>query len=98
MEVLEKFYWLFIDSALYVILYLIFILLVIGVLLKTMIDKIFYSLFGALDNIWNFSLKPNNKKGENMIDKIKKAVVHYWTDHREVVIIVGVILAICIIQ
>ena len=33
-----------------------------------------------------------------MIDKIKKAAMHYWTDHREVVIIVSVILAICIIQ
>tara|TARA_R110002012_G_scaffold97966_1_gene235136 strand:- start:46 stop:336 length:291 start_codon:yes stop_codon:yes gene_type:complete len=95
---LEKLYWLFLDSSFYVILYLIFILLVIGVLLKTMIDKIFYSLFGALDNIWNFSLKAKNKKGENMIDKIKKAAMHYWTDHREVVIIVSVILAICIIQ
>jgi len=95
---LEKFYWLFLDSSFYVILYLIFILLIIGVLLKTMIDKIFYSLFGALDNIWNFSLKPKDKKGENMIDKFKKAVMHYWTDHKKVVIIVGVVLAICIIK
>ena len=64
---LEKLYWLFLDSSFYVILYLIFILLVIGVLLRTMIDKIFYSLFGALDNLFNFftsSSSKKNKKGE----------------------------------
>ena len=33
-----------------------------------------------------------------MLDKIKSKVVHYWTDHKEVVIIVGVILVIAVIQ
>jgi hypothetical protein len=33
-----------------------------------------------------------------MIDKIKNAAMHYWTDHKEVVIIVGVVLVIAIIQ
>ena len=33
-----------------------------------------------------------------MIDKIKEAAMHYWTDHKEVVIIVGVVLVIAIIQ
>ena len=33
-----------------------------------------------------------------MIDKIKEAAMHYWTDHKEIVIIVGVILVIAIIQ
>ena len=33
-----------------------------------------------------------------MIDKIKDAARHYWTDHKEVVIIVGVVLVIAIIQ
>ena len=32
-----------------------------------------------------------------MIDKIKDKVMHYWNDHREVVIIVAVILVISII-
>ncbi len=33
-----------------------------------------------------------------MIDKIKEAAMHYWTDHKEVVIIVGVLLVVAIIQ
>ena len=33
-----------------------------------------------------------------MIDKIKEAAMHYWTDHKEIVIIVCVILVIAIIQ
>ena len=33
-----------------------------------------------------------------MIDKIKNKAMHYWTDHKEVVIIVGVVLVIAIIQ
>jgi len=33
-----------------------------------------------------------------MIDKIKDAARHYWTDHKEIVIIVGVVLVIAIIQ
>jgi hypothetical protein len=33
-----------------------------------------------------------------MIDKIKDKAMHYWTDHKEIVIIVGVILVIAIIQ
>ena len=33
-----------------------------------------------------------------MIDKIKAQVIHYWTDHKEMVIVILVILAIAIIQ
>ena len=33
-----------------------------------------------------------------MIDKIKDAAMHYWTDHKEMVIVVGVVLVIAIIQ
>ena len=33
-----------------------------------------------------------------MIDKIKAQAMHYWTDHKEVVIIVGVLLVVAIIQ
>ena len=33
-----------------------------------------------------------------MIDKIKAQATHYWTDHKEMVIIVGVVLVIAIIQ
>mgnify|MGYP003124285973 CR=1 FL=1 len=33
-----------------------------------------------------------------MINKIKEAAMHYWTDHKEVVIIVGVLLVVAIIQ
>ena len=33
-----------------------------------------------------------------MLDKIKEKAIHYWTDHKEIVIVVGVILIITIIQ
>ena len=33
-----------------------------------------------------------------MLDKIKEKAMHYWTDHKEMVIVVGVILVITIIQ
>ena len=33
-----------------------------------------------------------------MLDKIKEKAMHYWTDHREMVIVVGVVLVITIIQ
>jgi hypothetical protein len=49
LEVLEKAYWLFLDSIVYVILWLLFILLILGVLIRTMIDRFIYSFFGALD-------------------------------------------------
>ena len=32
-----------------------------------------------------------------MIDKIKAQAMHYWTDHREMVIVVAVVLVITII-
>jgi len=33
-----------------------------------------------------------------MIDKIKEKVMHYWTDHKKMVIVVGIILIIAIIK
>jgi hypothetical protein len=33
-----------------------------------------------------------------MLNKIKEKAIHYWTDHKEMVIVVGVILIIAIIQ
>ncbi len=33
-----------------------------------------------------------------MLDYIKETAIHYWTDHKEMVIVVGVILIITIIQ
>jgi hypothetical protein len=69
LEVLEKTYWLFIDLIIYAILYLIFILVVLGVFLRTMIDRIFYSFFGYLDNLWNFFTAPRCKCKKNKGDK-----------------------------
>jgi len=59
--VLNKTYWLFLDTLIYAILGLLFIFLLIGVLLKTMIDKFFYSFFGTLDSLWNFLTAPRCK-------------------------------------
>ena len=70
MEVLEKFYWLFLDFIVYVIMWLLFILLILGVFVRTMIDRFIYSFFGALDNIWNFLSAPKCKcKKNNKGDK-----------------------------
>jgi hypothetical protein len=33
-----------------------------------------------------------------MLNKIKEKAMHYWTDHKEMVIVVGVVLVITIIQ
>jgi len=33
-----------------------------------------------------------------MIDKIKAQAIHYWTDHKEVVIAVIIVLVVAIIQ
>ena len=33
-----------------------------------------------------------------MLNKIKEKAIHYWTDHKEMVIVVGVVLVITIIQ
>ena len=33
-----------------------------------------------------------------MIDKIKAKAMHYWIDHKEMVIVVGVVLVIASIQ
>jgi uncharacterized membrane protein YccC len=71
MEVLEKLYWLFLDTLLYVILYIIFILIIVGVIFKFMIDRIFYALFGVIDNVWDFLNTPKIKH-----KKIKKGEKH----------------------
>ncbi len=51
MEVLKKVYWLFLDLILYGIMGLIFFLTVLGVCLKTMIDKFCYKFFAKIDEI-----------------------------------------------
>ena len=50
LEVLKKTYWLFIDIIVYVILWLLFILLVLGVFIRTMIDRFIYTFCGIIDN------------------------------------------------
>ena len=47
---LEKAYWLFLDYIVYVILWLLFILLILGVLIRTMIDSFIYKFCGIMDN------------------------------------------------
>ena len=38
-----------------------------------------------------------NQQETNMIDKIRDKAMHYWTDHKEMVIVVAVVLVIAII-
>jgi len=49
LEVLEKSYWLFLDIIVYVILWLLFILLILGVFIRTMIDHFIYTFCGIVD-------------------------------------------------
>ena len=40
---------------------------------------------------------PKHEKNLNMIQKIKNKAMHYWTDHKEMVVVVAVVLVIAII-
>ena len=40
---------------------------------------------------------PTHEQELNMIQKIKNKAMHYWTDHREMVIVVSVVLVIAIL-
>ena len=40
---------------------------------------------------------PTHEQELNMIQKIKNKAMHYWTDHKEMVIVVAVVLVIAII-
>ncbi len=40
---------------------------------------------------------PTHEQNLNMIQKIKNKATHYWTDHKEMVIVVAVVLVIAII-
>ena len=40
---------------------------------------------------------PTHEQNLNMIQKIKNKAMHYWTDHREMVIVVAVVLVIAIL-
>ena len=38
-----------------------------------------------------------DKSGNILVDKIKKAAMHYWTEHKKVVIAVAVVIVIAIV-
>jgi hypothetical protein len=40
---------------------------------------------------------PTHEQDLNMIQKIKNKAMHYWTDHKEMVIAIAVVLVIAII-
>ncbi len=40
---------------------------------------------------------PTHEQNLNMIQKIKNKAMHYWTDHKEMVVVVAVVLVIAII-
>ena len=40
---------------------------------------------------------PTHEQNLNMIQKIKNKAMHYWTDHKEMVIVVAVVLVVAII-
>jgi len=48
---MSKIYWWLVDISMYLVLLLFFLLVLLGIYFKTMIDKFCYKFFGALDNI-----------------------------------------------
>tara|TARA_R110002072_G_scaffold125277_1_gene261070 strand:+ start:340 stop:552 length:213 start_codon:yes stop_codon:yes gene_type:complete len=48
---MSKIYWWLVDISMYLVLLLFFLLVLLGIYFKTMIDKFCYKLFGTLDNI-----------------------------------------------
>ncbi len=48
---MSKIYWWLVDISMYLVLLLFFLLVLLGIYFKTMIDKFCYKFFGTLDNI-----------------------------------------------
>jgi len=48
---ISKIYWWLVDISMYLVLLLFFLLVLLGIYFKTMIDKFCYKFFGTLDNI-----------------------------------------------
>ena len=48
---MSKIYWWLVDISMYLVLLLFFLLILLGIYFKTMIDKFCYKFFGTLDNI-----------------------------------------------
>lgn len=84
---LEKFYYFFVNCIIYGILIILFVFLIIKTFLKSMFNKFFYSVLNTLDKI----------KEINMINKIKNSIVHYWTDHKAILLIVAIVIVVTIL-
>ena len=54
-----------------------------------MLDKFLYKFFGSIDTIFSIM--------EGTMKNIWNEVKHYWSDHKKVVLAIGVILIIAII-
>jgi hypothetical protein len=54
---MSKIYWWLVDISMYLVLLLFFLLVLLGIYFKTMIDKFCYKFFGTLDNICEWIAK-----------------------------------------
>jgi len=48
---MSKIYWWLVDISMYLVLLLFFLLVLLGIYFKTMIDKFCYKFFGTVDSI-----------------------------------------------
>jgi hypothetical protein len=48
---MSKIYWLTVDIFIYLVLSLVFLITLLGIFFRTMIDKFCYKFFGVLDSI-----------------------------------------------
>ena len=48
---MSKIYWWLVDISMYLVLLLFFLLVLLGIYFKTMIDKFCYKFFGTIDDI-----------------------------------------------
>ena len=48
---MSKIYWWLVDISMYLVLLLFFLLVLLGIFFRTMIDKFCYKFFGTIDDI-----------------------------------------------
>ena len=54
---MSKIYWLTVDIFIYLVLSLVFLITLLGIFFRTMIDKFCYKFFGTIDDICEWIAK-----------------------------------------
>jgi len=72
-----KIYWHTVDIFIYLVLSLVFLITLLGIFFRTMIDKFCYKFFGTMDNIcaWIAEKLAGKRCGCNLKGKVKEEEV-----------------------